>query len=219
MLDPHGVDVVRAHVFLMWREGRSDAALALADSERKRLPNDPERSLLAADIHTLAGQPQRAIAALRDGLARLPNTRLANRLIEELRQHASAPDATAFEREWQLRAPSDAEFVAFAALQAERVGDRASAIGLYRRAMTLAPQAPLLKNNLAALLLQDGQPKEALPLAEAAAAASPGSPALLDTLARAQAANGKPQDGLSTQERALRLEPDSPALRLTMARL
>jgi cellulose synthase operon protein C len=220
--DPQGVDTLRAHVLLLWREGRGAAAVTLAEQERKRVPTDPARALLAADLHALDGQAQLLMTALREGVARTRNTRVANRYVEELRQRGNAREAAAFENEWLARAPRDADFMAYAAQQAQRSGDRTAAVALYRRALTVVPQAPILQNNLASLLLLAGEPKltqEALALAQSAAAGAPGNAAVLDTLALAQAATGKPKDGLVTQELALRLEPDSPTLRLTQARL
>jgi tetratricopeptide (TPR) repeat protein len=104
-------------------------------------------------------------------------------------------------------------------LAAERSGDHAGAIPLYREALQIDPDRLEALNNLAWLLattphsgLRDAQ--EAVQLGERVASWNRHSASVLDTLAAAYAAAGRLTDAVKTQVEALRQVPhDNPALR------
>lgn len=85
----------------------------------------------------------------------------------------------------------------------------------YRRALKREPDNAGAMNNLAWVLLQQGEEEGALPMAESAVAREPENPAFLDTLADIQRQRGDDRAALLLIERALELDPD-PALRRTL---
>ena len=81
----------------------------------------------------------------------------------------------------------------------------------------IAPQNPLVLNNLAWSANQVKDPK-ALEYAEQAHALAPDNAAILDTLGVIQIARGEAQKGFANLERAVELAPDAAQLRLNLAR-
>jgi tetratricopeptide (TPR) repeat protein len=105
---------------------------------------------------------------------------------------------------------------------AERSGDAAKAITLYRRAIAADPARTLAMNDLAVLLANrggPGDPAEAARDAAAVAKAHPDEPEFLDTLALVQA---KARDFPAAQRamsQAIELDPENPRWRITLAQL
>lgn len=95
--------------------------------------------------------------------------------------------------------------------------ERAEAEAATRRALALAPDEPVLLNDLAWRLAQDGRSGEALPLARRAVALAPWNGAFIDTLAFVAADLGRCREALSLQDRAVDLLPQSPSLRERLA--
>jgi TonB family protein len=73
----------------------------------------------------------------------------------------------------------------------------------YRKATELVPDNGLAFNNLAWMLLQKGQPQEALPLAVTAVGLAPWKSTFLDTLAGALAGVGRCDEAITMQARAV----------------
>jgi Tfp pilus assembly protein PilF len=109
-------------------------------------------------------------------------------------------------------------------LTAERSGDHASAVTLYREALRSDPNRLEALNNLAWLLATTHQssvrnPEEAVVLAERAGSWSRHNASVLDTLAAAYAAAGRPKAAVETQIQAVnRVADDNPALRRDLER-
>ena len=76
-----------------------------------------------------------------------------------------------------------------------------------RKAVELNPDQAAANNDLAALLLVDGNPKEALPFAQHAVDLAPAHPVSLDTLAGIADALGQCPQALALERRAVDLMP------------
>jgi predicted Zn-dependent protease len=107
-----------------------------------------------------------------------------------------------------------------AAIFAERMGDAAAAIDLYRRALSVDPKRPVSLNELACLLVANGeQLADAKKFADAAVAIAPEEPEFLDTLATVQV---KSHDYAAAQQllrRAAQLDPENARWRIVLAQL
>ncbi|MEM9108550.1 MAG: tetratricopeptide repeat protein [Planctomycetota bacterium] len=95
--------------------------------------------------------------------------------------------------------------------------DRAEAS--YRGVISAEPDNPLVLNNLALVLAEQGPSKldEAEQLATRATQLAQNDPNLLDTLATIQLRRARYDDALKTVEKAIRLDGSNPAWRLTQA--
>ncbi len=94
----------------------------------------------------------------------------------------------------------------------------ANAEKYYRRTLALNPANWIANNNLAMLILnRNGDPKEALALAQAASKSQPRLANPYDTLAQAQSRAGEPKSAVVTIKTALQLEPDNLAFHVRFA--
>jgi Flp pilus assembly protein TadD len=78
-----------------------------------------------------------------------------------------------------------------------------------RKAVSLNPDSARAQNSLASLLVEDGRPAEALPIANRALDLAPANPAIIDTLAVVAGRMGKCGEALVLERRALAMVPQS----------
>jgi predicted Zn-dependent protease len=172
--------------------------------------------VLAAEAEATQRQWARAAAAYRQALTRREGTDIAVPLHQVLVNAGSAAEGREFAERWLQRRPDDAGFVAHLAQSANARGDLAEAEARYRQALQRQPDAPVLLNNLADVLVRRGNP-EALALAQRAVAAEPLVAAFLDTLAQAHNAAGQAAQAVTWQTKAVALAPQVGSLRLRLA--
>ena len=217
-LEPSSPEVFRAQIVLLLKEGQSQKALALAQGRQKQTPQDPAVWLTEAEIHASSNNWPAAVAVLRQGLVKAPSSKLAARQSDAMRRAALSTEAAQFEQSWFTAHPEDAEFTGSLGQAADLRGDAAEAATWYRHTLKLQPDAPVVLNNLAQLLIKT-KPSEALTLAQRAVQLAPETAPFLDTLAQAQAALGQVEQALKTQTKAVSLAPRAGDLRLQRARL
>lgn len=87
------------------------------------------------------------------------------------------------------------------------------------KGLAAVPTSASIRSALVSMLIQSGDPKRALLLAQEAQAGSPDEPALLELLARAQIAAGENQQALTTLSKLSSRLPGSPAPLVAMADL
>lgn len=92
-------------------------------------------------------------------------------------------------------------------LQALEAGDTATAIALFRDALSRTPHHPGIRNLLGAALLERGEAEAALAEFERAAGLARSDPAILGNLAEAYAAVGRHADAQQWFRKASRLDP------------
>ncbi len=200
-------------------EQRAAQALAIARTVQRRHPQAALGWQLEAEVHQRLGEQPAAIAAWQRALAqRDAPPQVAVALHQALGAAGRAADARQLEARHLAAQPTDALFLTYLAQAAERDGEPAVAERMYRRALALRQDDPLLMNNLAALLT-DKQPAQAVALAERAVSRAPGHPALLDTLARALAQQGSYDRAAQVQTQAMEFAPGQPLFRLNLARI
>lgn len=217
-LDAASDGVAASQVRLLLDEGRPTEALAYAAARLKAQPRNASAIQLMADAQAATERWKDAVITLRTGLAASPTTALAIRLSAALRRLPSVAEAERFEREWMSTHPADAEFVGRLAVAARARGETDRAVALYRRSLEIEPDAPVMLNNLAQLLLPTA-PDEALRLARKATSAQPDAAPLLDTLAQALQATGDTRGAVTAQSMAVELAPREGDFRLSLGRL
>jgi len=161
-----------------------DRALQLLDAEWSRSPDSAVIVNLLAMTALHAGRTDVAIGAYRKQLGRFPKSVDLYRSLSELYTATGHPtEAIATAGQWRQLAPDDARpeiLLAVASRQAGRAGEMKAHL---KRAVLLAPEDPLVLNNIAYLLAESGGDlDEALNLAERALRKSKGQPHFVDTM-------------------------------------
>lgn len=124
---------------------------------------------------------------------------------------------TIFEKAHQLDASQPLPIIRMADAL-DSAGRTAESVPLYRRALALRPEDPILMNNLAYLLARKGSNlDEALELAQKAAQKSPSEPKIVDTLGFVYLKKGLTASALQTFQNLIRQYPNNPTFRLHLA--
>ncbi len=216
--------------------------VALAEADDRRLSREVDRAL---------GGTLLPVLAVAEAASRSTDRRLADRVIAAARQEMAADPAASpqrrltqavLEQSMAVR-HGDPEIAArvieiveplredprlgvdarVVMAQAHSVrGERSTAVDLYREALAMAPDAILIKNNLAFLLASAGDAcDEAVRLAREALVpelVDPGArSAVLSTLAVSLACAGQTTEAVARAEEAVGLNPDTPDLLATLA--
>ncbi len=109
--------------------------------------------------------------------------------------------------------PSDAQaFAVLGSLQQSK-GDKDSAMAAYKKALTIQPEQPIAANNLAYLMVEDGQNTDvALNYAQMARRALPNAPSTADTLAWVYYAKGTYSSARDLLEEAAKAAPEDASI-------
>ena len=125
-------------------------------------------------------------------------------------QRGQAVNAVATWKQWSDAHPSDAGAIAFLGMLEEANGNPQMAETDYRKSLQIQPQQPVVANNLAYLMLQNGENVDvALTLAQTARQGMPDSPDSADTLAWAYYYKGTYGFARDLLENAVKTDPNS----------
>lgn len=128
-------------------------------------------------------------------------------------QMGQVPGAIATWQKWLKSHPNDANAIAILGMLEEANGNTQLAEADYRQSLQIQPQQPVASNNLAYLMLQNGEDVDvALSLAQTARQKMPNSPNTADTLAWAYYHKGTYQFARQLLEDGLRADPTSAAM-------
>lgn len=112
--------------------------------------------------------------------------------------------------QWSKAHPGDAGSLAVLGMLEESLGDKRKAEDYYRRALQIQPEQPVANNNLAYLMLENGENVDvALTLAQTARRVMPNSPNTADTLAWAYYYKGTYEFARDLLEDAVKNDPGS----------
>ncbi len=200
-------------------KGKSLDAVSMARQVQKQRPNEATGYLLEGAIGASRKSWDEAADAYRQGLKKNPaSTELAIRLHASLSAGGKKGEADRFAESWLKSNPKDFVFRSGLADRARDRGDYAAAAALYRSSLEIAPENPLLLNNLAWVSGKLKQP-DALALAERANKLAPDQPAFMDTLAVLLAEKGETGRALELMGKAVRAAPNFPEIRFNYAGL
>ena len=136
------------------------------------------------------------------------------------------PDTAFLQKAMEILKPltekADADVLAVTSLgmQEEAMGNLGAAAEDYRRAIKMAPNNVIAKNNLAMVLAhQGGDMNEALALAQSAVQVQPDVASLYDTLAFVQGKMRNFEQAITNARKATALQPRAPQFRVTLAQL
>ncbi|MBV8122925.1 MAG: PEP-CTERM system TPR-repeat protein PrsT [Burkholderiaceae bacterium] len=217
-IEPDSTAVLRARVRLALALNKPAEAEKLAVSYRNAHPELAVGWQLESEVEASQKNWPAAANSAHKALAVAPSSATAIAVLGYLELSGASAQREKFEHEWLGAHPRDAEFIANLARGARNRGDLPGAAALYRRALALNADAPLLHNNLAMVLLAQKDP-DAVGEAQRAVQLAPEVAPLLDTLARAQAAAGQIDQAIDKQARAVEMSPHDGELRLELARL
>jgi cellulose synthase operon protein C len=119
--------------------------------------------------------------------------------------------------DWIRSNPKDTVVRGFLAERAMEKKDFRQAQVQYSAILAVAPNSPLVMNNLAWVMHEQKDPR-ALDHAQAAIKLAPKSPAIMDTLGRIMLDRGQSQRGIELLKQAVDLAPKLPELHLSYAR-
>ncbi len=215
-LDPEQAQA-REDLIGLWVSRKQGASAVQFSKElQQKMPQSDSGYLLEATAHLRMKAPERAVVALRAGLAKMPGNReLARQLQRALVSAGKEREADAFAQEWVKKNPDDA------GMHFE-IGGRAIALRQLplaekhlRTSLALRADHPIALNNLAWVLSTQGKPG-ALPLIRRANDLLPDQPVFLDTLALVLAADKQFGEAAGALRKAISLAPSEPIYRYNL---
>ena len=193
-------------------------ARAATDARRivNQWPQAPAGHLLLGRALMAAKDLTAAEAALRAGLERTADSRIAAMLVGLASATRGVTGAESEARRWLEKHPGDATVMGAAADAHASARDFAGAVRWYRAALEVVPKHAGFLNNLA-LSMGRLDDREALAVAERAVAAAPDSGSTLDTLGALRLQFGNASDAVEPLRRAAQLMPRVAVIRANLA--
>ncbi len=214
---PDSVDVRQRLIALALQRKDPQGALRLSREAQSRQPELAAGYLLEGDVHAVGGQWPDAAEAYRKALERKGGGAAAVRLHSALLRADRRADANRMSDGWLKANPTD--LVLRGHLGELALGEKryADAARIFARMAEMAPQNPIILNNLAWAANEAKDPK-ALEYAEQALRLAPDNPAIIDTVGTIQVARGAVDAGLANLRRAVSIGPDLLPLQLNLAK-
>lgn len=216
-VSPDSPEARQRLVALLVERGDRDGALRLARETQTRLADLPTGHVLEGDLHAVGGKWADAAAAYRKAVERKGGGQAAIRLHAALLRAERKAEADGMATEWLAANPTDLVlrgYLGEVALNEKRYAD---AVKLFGKMHDMAPQNPLILNNLAWAANEVKDPK-ALEYAEQALRLAPENPAIIDTVGTIQIARGDVEAGLANLRRGVAIGPDLLPLQLNLAK-
>lgn len=207
-------EVMLAEVEL--ESGDPQAAERRARAILKKHGDHPAAYRLAGDIALARKQYPAAVESYRTALQRAPDTEGALRVYRALVQAGTVEKANDFIAEWLKSHPSDQVALRALAEGKLRAGKLADARSLYEQVLKRTPEEPDVLNNLAHILLAQGDPR-ALEYAERAHRLAPNDASIQDTLGWTLVRQGQLDAGLRQLRDARLRAPQNPEIRFHLA--
>jgi tetratricopeptide (TPR) repeat protein len=193
--------------------GRHAAALELLREALAERPDDAELWVHQARAHERAGAPERAVATLKEALARKPSSELYEALASTLQRQKRSAEAVSLLREAISREPREPalRYVLANVLLAQ--GDEDGAITCMRGVLAVDPEHAAAMNFIGYVLAQRGRDfAEAERLVRRALQLRPDTGSFLDSLGWIHYQRGDYPRALQSLERAAELEPEEPVI-------
>lgn len=217
-IKPDLLDAQRGLMLIAIEDKRISDALTVARQVQQQRPKEAVGHALEGDIHATTKAWQQAAGAYRAGLKLQPTADLAIKLYGALASSDSSVEAERWAATWIKEHPKDIALRSHLGDIATGRKDYASAAQIYRDALEIQPENPLILNNLAWVSGQIKSPK-AIEYAEKANRLSPNQPAVMDTLAMLLAEKGDTAQAIELLRKAMQIAPQAALIQLNLAKV
>jgi predicted Zn-dependent protease len=206
--------VLQAEILIANKEfGKAEAVI----SALAKRPDGAGKSLrLQGDLDLARGNPGAAIGNYRNALGKAPSSDIALRIYRAHLAQGEAAKGLAFIEAWSRQNPAETPVQRVIADGYLRAGNLAAARAGYEGLLGKQPDDPELLNNLAQVLLRQGD-KGAVGVAERAVRAAPTDAAYLDTLGWVLVHHGQLDKGVGYLRDARLRSPSDPEVRYHLA--
>jgi putative PEP-CTERM system TPR-repeat lipoprotein len=215
---PDLLDAQRGLIIVAVEDKKFSDALAIARQIQQQRPKEAVGSALEGDIYLAAKQWSEAEKAYRLGLTIQSSPELAIKIHGALEAAGKKGEAEQWIAKWIETHRKDHLVPMYVADIATSRKEYPRAVELYRSALELQPENPLILNNLAWAAGQLDSPK-AIEYAEKANRLSPNQPAIMDTLAMLLAKKGDSTRAIELLRKALQLAPQAALIQLNLAKV
>jgi tetratricopeptide (TPR) repeat protein len=212
--DPNSVEAVRLLVSYDLFQKKPADALALLNSQISKSPKTSGFYDLLAQFQVQNKDFDAAAATAQKAIQLNPGDGEAVMLFAQIQVHrGQTANAVSAWEQWLTAHPNDAGAIAVLGTLEESRGDRPKAEAYYKKALQLQPKNAVAANNLAYLMLENGENVDvALSLAQTARQSLPNSSNTADTLALAYYYKGTYAFARDLLEGALKTEPNDASM-------
>jgi tetratricopeptide (TPR) repeat protein len=212
--DPNSISAMRGLIEGDLLKKQSGQAIARLNAQIAKSPRNSGFYDLLAQLQMQGKNFDQAAATAQKALQINPDDGEAVILYSQLQmQGGQVASAIGVWEQWSKAHPGNAGALAALGMLEEATGDQRKAEDYYRRALQIQPAQPVASNNLAYLMLENGENVDvALTLAQTARRAMPNSPSSADTLAWAYYYKGTYGFARDLLEGAIKVNPNSPAM-------
>ncbi|MFA9440457.1 XrtA/PEP-CTERM system TPR-repeat protein PrsT [Uliginosibacterium sp. sgz301328] len=202
---------------LMLADKRYDDALAYSRGLQKADPNDVSGYLFEARVQAESGHKSESTAAWQQAYKRSRTAAAAIGLHSAYMAEGRKDDAQRVANEWIAANPRDVTVRTYLGMRATDDKRYADAMTQYQAVVAVAPNSPVVLNNMAWIANQTNDAR-AVEYAEKALAAAPNAPEVMETAGSVFVAHGQEKRGLELLRQAVALAPKAADIRLGYAR-
>ena len=212
--DPNSVQALRGLVGYDLNRKQPAQALARLNSQIEKNPKNSAFYDLLAQFQIQNKNYDQAAVTAQKAMDLNPDDSEAITIYSELQaRNGQAAKAIGVWGQWTKTHPGNAGGLAVLGTLEESLGDTQKAEDYYKKALQIQPEQPVASNNLAYLMLQNGENVDvALTLAQTARRAMPTAPNTADTLAWAYYHKGTYGFARDLLEDATKIDPNSAAM-------
>lgn len=215
--DPDNVQGLVLQASIDMEQGDMKAATARASRVMALRPKEAVSHLLAAEVAIARQQPNEALAALRKAHEVQPSTATAMRIFLHLSRFDAGNAAETFADAW-LRRRADDNTVRRALAEQQMARERwPTARAGFEELLRRNPRDAQALNNLALILVKQGEASKALSYSERALKETPANPLVIDTHAWVLHLNGQNDRALGLLRDARLRAPDNAEIRYHLA--
>ncbi|HET9099931.1 MAG TPA: tetratricopeptide repeat protein [Acidobacteriaceae bacterium] len=209
--DPNSAEALRLEIGYYLYNKQPEKALARLNAQIEKSPANSGFYDLLAQLQMRDKEVDQAASSAQKAMQLNPADRDAAMLFAQAEvQRGQAANAVATWKQWSDAHPKDAGAIAVLGMLEQSSGNRQIAETDYKRSLQIQPQQPVVANNLAYLMLQNGEDVDvALTLAQTARQGMPNSPNSADTLAWAYYYKGTYEFARDLLEDAIKADPDN----------
>jgi Tfp pilus assembly protein PilF len=214
LANPNGSRALRLLAATYVFEKQTPKAISRVQEQIAKSPQNSDMYDLLAELQLGNGDPTGALASSEKAMQLNPNDSAA--VISFTRAQVSQGDPTkaiAKWEQWTKDHPNDARAFTLLGSLYETQGDHEGAMAAYKKALAIQPEQPVAANNLAYLMVQNGQNLDvALSLAQIARRGLPNAPSTADTLAWVYYQKGNYASARDLLEDALKTDPNNASM-------